>query len=199
MLPDRMLSVAPLYKLTTTWHRIFASSGFLSFCWRWAVCSLLTANVRLWISSWYEISTSFPTEEKGRKRQGLSTQPWGAPVLSTRVKEVIASPKCLQSVCEDLYYPVAECGSHLQEQDRIECQAEIHKQHSDVGFFCFQVVCRPSGGQWIWYPLWICWYWIQSVLDVFFTCFDAGGNALLWEEPFLYWAASRQFGCPFCG
>lgn len=115
MHPDRMLSVAPLYKITTTWHRIFASSGFLSFCWRWAVCSLWTTNARLWISSWYEISTNFPTEETGRKWQGLSTQPWGAPVLSTRVKEVIASPKCLQSVYEDVHYPVEECGSHWQE------------------------------------------------------------------------------------
>ncbi len=45
-------------------------------------------------------------------RRGLSTQPWGALLLSTRVEE--ERLPILGSVCEEVRYPVTEGGTDAQ-------------------------------------------------------------------------------------
>ncbi len=61
---------------------------------------------------------------------------------------VTTSLNYLRSVCEEVQYQVAECGTQAQSAkfanqfdggDCADCWAEINKQHSDVGVVIFKV------------------------------------------------------------
>ena len=88
------------------------------------------------------------------KRTGLSTQLWGAPVLSTEVQDVWLA------TCEEVQYPIGECGTRAQsvkiskQLNRWDC-TKCYK----TAAWCSDV---PSGGQWIQHLLFICLFWMYS-------------------------------------
>ncbi len=76
------------------------------------------------------------------KRRGLSTHPWGAPVFSVMVLDVLLpDPYCLRSPGQKVQQPVAQRRiepqlvqfmNELLRDDCVECWTEVYEQQSDM-------------------------------------------------------------------
>ena len=128
-----------------------ASCKTVDFPPRYELSWLFISQLIVWVSAYFTVEflpvLLMQSWVFSVNMRGLSTQPWGAPLLSTNIEEVWSE---LSGVCSlggqifscRVLHSSPEFFNQLNGWDCVKCWAEVSKQHPDqaVLIYYFQVV-----------------------------------------------------------